>query len=133
MISQIQRLQHLTKVHRDMSKLLEARINRISRELSELEEKKANTIQSVERISTSGLTFYGSATRRLVELELAKVRCEKNLQELRRKRLNIESRHDILLRRAMALSAANQRRQEEEQGQEIALQMKATGKHNMPK
>lgn len=128
-----QRLHRLAEVHREMSKLLEARVVQLTGELAELEQKRAATMQSVERCSRLGLGFYGPATRRLADIERAKVECERAIAEARRKLLNVDIRHDILMRRVMALSASLQRKVTEDEAREIALQMKATGKHHMVK
>jgi len=125
------RLLRLANTHGKMIQVLEIRITRLRLQIEELDRRKAAMMDAIERGSVLALVFYAAATRRLGEIEATKVSAERAMEELRHKLFSMSGRRDILMRRTAALTAVDVRKGREEEAREVALRMKATGKHGV--
>ena len=126
-------LLRLAGTQREFARLLESRIVRTCSRLEELGRNRADMLLAVERASTAGLVVYAAAMRRLAEMDNARAAMEQAVSDMNRKLLKARGAHDALMGRADELVDVQSRKAVEEDAREVALAMKATGKHRMLK
>lgn len=131
MREEIKRLRRLSSTQMELTRLLESRLISARRTLEEIEQTRAGIMTALDRAGPDGLSLYSAATRRLADLESAKVDGEKALNACRRRLIEARNRQDLFQRHADQLKLAEERKSLEEEAQESALLLKATGKHDV--
>ena len=131
MRNEIKRLEHLTNAQGKLGHFLELQIVRMRREIDDLELKRGAIMRSLDGTTSFGLVIYATVIRRLADIDQAMTSCEHAVDQLKRKRLKVKERHKVLLQKLEVMSAALERKVTEAEAQDVALNMKATGKHGV--
>ncbi len=133
MRGEVDRLLRLAGTQHEFARLLESRIARVRSDLADLEQKRLEMMLAVERASTAGLVVYAAAMRRLAEIDNARIALEQRVSEMNGKMLKAKGAQEVFARRADTLEKVQERKVIEEESREVALAMKATGKHGVVK
>ena len=131
MRNEMKRLEHLTDAQGKLGHFLELQIVRMRREIDDLELKRGAMMRSLDGTTSLGLVVYATVIRRLADIDQAMTSCEHTVDQLKRKRLKVKERHKVLLQKLEVMSAALERKVTEAEAQDVALNMKATGKHGV--
>lgn len=131
MRDEIKRLRRMSAAQMELSRLLEVRLISARRTLEDIELTRAGIMTALDRAGPAGLTLYATATRRLADLASAKADGEQVLIECTSRLIEARSRQDVLQRHVRQLKSAEERKSLEEEMQESALLLKATGKHDV--
>lgn len=131
MTTKAKRLHRLAFLHGQMKLLLDTRLAAQRTRLQELDRIKSGIMEALDQTTTLGTISYGASARRLAEIGICRATTERNLSDLRQKLIDVGNRQHILERQAVILSRTCERKVMESEAREIALQMKATGKHHV--